>query len=267
MGSFFTRGEEGNKKSSKMCFNQPMSFAMAAFGLFTSYRMYRETRSFRLTAGMFFFFTMEFLQGVQYWWIDECDSVVNKVLTMLGLLHIVWQPFFSHFICSALAVTQVEKAKYKVILSLCAIGAIWFLMRAVMAPWAMYHPSEQCPSTEWLRGNEWCTFSGQYHLSWSVPMYDQTYFSPGASVHFFLMFAPFMVIDRKMFVLGGFLLLSGPVLASYITPSLHEQASIWCFYSCVQSAMMVFLWWAQNGFACPPHLDYQPPSKTKSKAK
>lgn len=103
-------------------------------------------------------------------------------------------------------------------------------------------------------------------------MYDQTYFSPGASVHFFLMFAPFMVVDRKMAVLGGFLLLSGPFLASYITPSLFEQASIWCFYSCVQTAMMVFLWWLQNGCVTPEHLDNQPNGKKpkpkpKSKAK
>merc|ERR1712063_184415 len=95
---------------------------------------------------------------------------------------------------------------------------------------------------------------GNYHLSWSVPMYDQTYFSPGASIHFFLMFAPFMVMDRKMVVLGLFLLLSGPILASYITPSLHEQASIWCFYSCVQTVMMMLLWYTQNNFEGPEEM-------------
>merc|ERR1711904_249238 len=120
-------------------------------------------------------------------------------------------------------------------------GGVWLLARVVMAPWASYHPSAECPSTEWLRGTEFCTFSGVHHLSWSVPMYDQTYFSPGASVHFFLMFAPFMVIDVKIFITGIFLLLTGPVLASYITPSLYEQASIWCFYSCVQCVMMGYL--------------------------
>jgi len=138
--------------------------------------------------------------------------------------------FFSHFICSALAASKVEKAKYNVILGLCAIGGLWLLLRVIMAPWSHFPPTAECPSTEWLRGTEFCTFSGNYHLSWSVPMYEQTYFVPGASVHAFLMFAPFMVIDRKMFVLGLFLLLSGPVLASYITPSLFEQASIWCFF-------------------------------------
>jgi hypothetical protein len=242
-----------------------MSFAMAAFGLITSLYMYKETRSIRLSGGMFFFFTMEFLQGFQYIWIDDCSNPINKVLTMLGFIHIVCQPFFCHFLCSALAVSQVEKAKYNTILGLCALGGIWLLGRVAMHPWAQYHPSDACPSTEWLRGTEVCTFSGQYHLSWSVPMYDQTYFSPGASVHFFLMFAPFLVMGPKMIVLGLFLLLTGPVLASYITPSLFEQASIWCFYSCVQTAIMIFLWWLQNGCITPPHLDYRPPSKTTVK--
>merc|ERR1712137_628424 len=228
-----------------------MSFAMSAIGLIFSIILFRESKSLRISAGMFFFFTMEFLQGVQYWYIDDCDNIVNKVLTILGFIHIVFQPFFTHFICSALAMTKVDKAKYNVILGLCLIGSVWLISRALMAPWAAFHPSAECPSTEWLRGTEWCTFSGNYHLSWSVPMYDQTYFSPGASIHFFLMFAPFMVMDRKMVVLGLFLLLSGPILASYITPSLHEQASIWCFYSCVQTVMMMLLWYTQNNFVSP----------------
>lgn len=248
-----------------MCFNQPMSFAMAAFGLLFSFYGYKETRNIRIGGGLFFFFTMEFLQGIQYFYIDDCDNMINKVLTALGFLHIVCQPFFTHFICSSLAVSDVEKAKYKTILSLCAIGGVWLLLRVVMHPYASYHPSPECPNTEWLRGTEFCTFSGNYHLSWSVPMYDQTYFSPGASVHFFLMFAPFMVIDRKIFITGLFLLLTGPVLASYITPSLYEQASIWCFYSCVQCCMMGYLWWAQNGCKTPPHLDYQPGQKNNQK--
>ena len=246
-----------------MCFNQPMSFGMALFGLCTSLYMYKETRSLRLSSGMFFFFTMEFLQGIQYFYIDQCDTTINKVLTVLGFIHICWQPFFSQFICSALAGDKIERAKYNVILGMCAIGAIWLFSRSVIAPWSHFPITEACPSTEWLRGDDWCTFSGKYHLSWSVPMYEQTYFSPGASVHFFLMFAPFMVMGRKMIVLGFFLMLSGPILASYITDSLYEQASIWCFYSCVQTAMMIALWWGQNGCKCPPHIDYPDYGKPK----
>ena len=223
-----------------------MSFAMAAGGLVAAFYVYAKTKEKRFFIGIFYFFLMEFLQGFQYIWIDQCDNPINQVLTFLGFFHIVWQPFFLHYMCSGLEVSQNDKVKYKAILGLCFLGGIWLLSRHLAAPWAFYPPSDACPSTEWLRGNQLCTFSGNYHLSWSVPMYDQTYFSPGASVHFFLMFAPFMVLGRKMIVLGLFTLLTGPILASYITASLFEQASIWCFFSISQGAGLVALWHLQQ---------------------
>ena len=44
-----------------------------------------------------FFFTMEFLQGLQYWVIadnmdaPECANIINKILTVLGYAHICLQ--------------------------------------------------------------------------------------------------------------------------------------------------------------------------------
>merc|ERR1719238_2543223 len=112
-----------------MCFNQPMSFVMAAIGLVMSLILHKGDAHPRISAGMFFFFTMEFLQGIQYWYIDDCDDPTNKILTALGFLHISFQPFFTHFMCSALAITKVEKAKYRVVLGLCIIGGLWLLLR------------------------------------------------------------------------------------------------------------------------------------------
>ena len=43
-----------------------------------------------------------------------------------------------------------------------------------------------CRTTEWLRGEKLCTYKGKYHLAWSVPMYDVSYWSPSAAIHSFL---------------------------------------------------------------------------------
>merc|ERR1711939_1253246 len=101
-------------------------------------------------------------------------------------------------------------------------------------------PAEgSCRTTEWLRGEQICTFSGKYHLAWSVPMYDPTYLSPGVAIHSFLMFAPFFVMKKNMIIQGVFLWLAGPFAASLITANLMEQASIWCFFSIAQIGIMV----------------------------
>jgi hypothetical protein len=97
-------------------------------------------------------------------------------------------------------------------------------------------------STEWLRGEKLCTYRGMYHLAWSIPMADITYLIPGASIHAFCMFAPFFAMYEKkgMVVQGLFLFLTGPFLAGVISPNLHEQASIWCFFSIAQITIMLW---------------------------
>jgi len=67
-------------------------------------------------------------------------------------------------------------------------------------------------------------------------MADATYYVPGAAIHSFLMFAPFFALYEKkgMIIQGIFLWATGPMLASFITDNLMEQASIWCFFSIAQ---------------------------------
>lgn len=43
-----------------------------------------------------------------------------------------------------------------------------------------------------------------------------------------------------MVLQGVFLFVFGPGLASFISPNLMEQASIWCFFSIAQIAIMLF---------------------------
>jgi len=72
-------------------------------------------------------------------------------------------------------------------------------------------------------------------------MYDVSYWSPSAAIHSFMMFAPFFVMKKNMIIQGIFLWAFGPLLASFITPNLQEQASIWCFFSIAQIGIMLFL--------------------------
>jgi hypothetical protein len=60
-------------------------------------------------------------------------------------------------------------------------------------------------------------------------MYQATYFMPGASLHFFLMFAPRLVGANPLGALFGILL--GPVLVMCLTKSLNEQPAVWCFFT------------------------------------
>jgi len=229
-----------------MCFSGEMSAAFAALGLFATWWIWSRTSNTGLASGVFFFFTMELLQAVQYFFIAPnidspiCDEFINKFLTMLGFLHICLQPYFCHVINCALTQSPQYKDRYLVIQRLCLIGGGLLFSRFLMAD--LWPQTLEGPSTEWLRGPKLCTWKGNYHLAWSVPMADSTYVIPGVALHSFLMFAPFFALYEKrgMVVQGIFLFALGPYLAGLITPNLMEQASIWCFFSIAQIAVMLF---------------------------
>jgi len=229
-----------------------MSATFAAIGLFSSWWIYSKTNNTQLASGVFFFFTMEFLQVIQYLFIAPnfdspiCEETVNKVLTLLGFLHICMQPYFTHVINASLTKNEKYLDRYVVIKRLCIIGGAMLFARHLISYIPGYSTMDfsknYYESTEWLRGPKLCTFRGNLHLAWSVPMADPTYVIPGAAIHSFCMFAPFFALYEKkgMVIQGCFLFLFGPALAGLITPNLMEQASVWCFFSIAQIAIMLF---------------------------
>lgn len=244
-----------------------MSACFAAIGLFSAWWVHTKTNNIELASGIFFFFTMEFLQAIQYYYIapelktsgecqnsalrsltpTPCDDPVNKILTLLGFLHICLQPYFCHVINCSLTKSCKYRDRYRVIKRLCLIGGFLLFIRYFLSfiPALNTMDLTRQPSTEWLRGEILCTYKDEKmtHLGWSVPMADPSYYVMGASIHSFLMFAPFFVLYEKkgMIIQGLFLFITGPMMAAFISDNLMEQASIWCFFSIAQISIMLFL--------------------------
>lgn len=249
-----------------MCFNGYMSGGFALLGLFVAWWINFRTNNKKLATGVFFFFTMEALQAVQYLYLAAdlqspvCDQLVNKVLTVLGFAHICAQPYFCHLINESLsgepsadnkpdhnAKLLKYRAQYVAIKRLCVIGGFLIFLRfplSYVPGWNTNDVSVE-KNTEWIRGSHLCTFKSEsmVHLGWSVPMADATYNIQAVGLHSFLMFAPFFALyEKRGMVLQGLVLyLTGPFLASVISPNLLEQASIWCFFSIAQISIMLFL--------------------------
>lgn len=253
-----------------MCFTGEMSGGFAALGLFASWWVYTKTSNVELASGVFFFFSMEFLQAIQYMFLATgledpvCETVINKILTVLGFLHICMQPYFCHVINASLTKDPKFLDRYVVIKRLCMIGGAMLFGRHLLSYWPGFDTMNLDPlkggmvSTEWLRGENLCTFKTKtmIHLGWSVPMADPSYYVPGAGIHSFLMFAPFLALYEKrgMVLQGAVLFFTGPIMAAMITDNLMEQASIWCFFSIAQISIMLFLIrevllinWAKDG--------------------
>lgn len=219
---------------------------------------------------------MEVLQVVQYSFIardidpanptlaqmqksPQCQSSANRFLTFLGFLHISFQPYFSAKLSCAFARSPENRAQFKLVQRLQLVGAgllLWrylgtFISAETMQYWGFsaanaFDASKWVSSPEWLSGPTLCTYFGFKHLAWSVPFTPATYYSPSMTLHMFLMFVPFFVVDMGSvaknapnWIAGALLFFTGPVLADWFTPNKQESASIWCFFSICQVVGLV----------------------------
>jgi len=212
-----------------------MSGAFALLGFVVGLWAYKETRNKSLLAGIWYFVAMEALQFFQFFWLDAgCSDPVNRALTVVGFLHISFQPFFTHVLSGAFVKSDAKIAQYVVIRRLCLIMGV-----AMFSRYLFWTPADTltCKNTEWIRGNELCTRMGTHHLSWELPLTHPTYFMPSNNIHFFMMFAPY--VATAQWLPGLVLFLTGPFLSTFITDNLHEQAAIWCFFSIMQVCLAV----------------------------
>jgi len=238
-----------------------MSALFAASGLVMAYLSRRAGHTSRVQLPILYFSAMELLQTVQYLVLAvpeddyaQCANPINQYLTVIGIVHICFQPYFCHMIVTGPSRQLEVRYRFEndMVSKLAIAAGVWHLLRYGLAilGYEGDRPSEACPNYEWIRDGydaniEWttpnlpghsCTFQSNTptgHLAWAVPLAPASYFVPGTSLHFFLMFAPALVTARH-FITGVVSLLTGPVLALVLTHSLSEQASIWCFFSMFQ---------------------------------
>ena len=255
-----------------MCFSQEISGFFSALSVAAAYWGYRKQGA-RSACGCLYFGAMELLQFFQYFVVArpedgyaQCGNQTNQFLTGLGLLHICFQPYFALWVRGGIHRPHDLRKRYEYDLleKLTLLGGCWIFARHLFAifhpnnPDLRARPTVDCPNYEWLSDGydpwlqhdppNWpghsCTYippSATEHLAWATPLYQATYFSPGTSVHFFLMFAPAFLMDptRPWKVIFG--VLSGPGLAVFLTASLNEQAAIWCYFSVCQLVLWYVL--------------------------
>jgi hypothetical protein len=199
---------------------------------------------------------MEALQVAGYAVIDECGSTANRSVTLLSVLHIVFQPFFINLFALELVPEPVKVKARRWIFGLCAASAAVMLLQLVPVP-----AFGSCSIGTPLCGETFCTVSGSWHIAWQVPYNG--------------LLAPFenwmgMKAGFPTYMLTAFLLpliygawrfvivhaLAGPVLASLLTNDPNEMPAVWCLLSiailCISLSPMIRVrvsagsWWGRD---------------------
>jgi hypothetical protein len=212
-----------------MCWSGEASTALASVGIAGAAWAAYKKEPFSLWGTLGYFAMMEALQAYTYTVINQCSLPSNQIATLLGYLHIAFQPFFinaisMHFLPKGVA-TKLTIPVY----TLCFASAMFMMLQLYPMEWA-----GQCEMGRALCARQLCSVSGNWHIAWDVPtngignwMYEHHltgYFS-----YSLVAFILPLLYGSWRFTLYHFLM--GPFMARMLTNNLNEAPAVWCLLS------------------------------------
>lgn len=205
-----------------MCWSGEASAVLAAVGIGSTIYAARKGEDRRLWMPLGYFSLMELLQAFTYTVIDDCANPANQIATLLGYLHIVFQPFFANLISLYFVPRPVREAIEPWVYAIVAAGAIIMLVSVYPFAWA-----QSCHAgIEVFCGQRICSISGDWHIAWEI---NRTVLAMGLM--------PYVLTTFLLPVLYGswrmtlYHLVTGPGLAWLTTRNPNELAAVWCLYS------------------------------------
>lgn len=214
-----------------MCWNLAATATMVGVGsVATAGTALRgDAPAIPLTIG--YFTLMEALQTAGYLVINRCGDPVNQVVTLLSVLHIVFQPFFINAFAMELTPVEVRERARLAVFSVCGLSAAVMLMQLYPFTWAGH-----CRPGSLLCGPALCTVSGDWHIAWNIPyngMLEPLTKALGVTFGFPTYFAAVFVLPLfyGAWRLVLFHALAGPLLASVFTRNPNELPAVWCLFS------------------------------------
>ncbi len=213
-----------------MCWSGEASLALAAAGMATTAYVAWKKESPLLYLPLGYFSLMELLQGYTYSVIDQCGLPANQIATMLGYLHICFQPFFANMIALYFVPQEVRVRVMPWAWAVSGGSAMFMLLQVYPFDW-----SGLCVLGRTLCGPELCSVSGNWHIAWEIPLNNIGVISQNwLFAHGFLtyMFAVFIFpLLYGSWRLNLFHITFGPVLARLTTDNPNEVPAVWCLLS------------------------------------
>lgn len=232
-----------------MCWSVGVTAVMVAAGAgATAVTLARRAPAIH-TGTLGYFTLMEALQLAGYGVIDQCGTPANETVTLLSILHIVFQPLVINAL--ALSLIGAGAAMRAAVLGLAGLSAVVMLLQLYPFDWA-----GPCMPGSNLCAERLCTVSGDWHLAWDVP-YNGMMTGVDAALGTHFGFPVYMVAVFGLPLIYGawrfaiFHLLAGPVLASFLTSNPNEVPAIWCLSS-IAITLVVLLPWFRRPFLRGP---------------
>jgi len=257
-----------------MCWSGQASAVLASVGILsTGYAAYKKEPPV-LWMSLGYFSLMELLQAFTYSVINQCDAPSNQMATLLGYLHITFQPFFINAVSLYFINQAVAKKIAPAVYTFCFFASILMLIQLYPFAWA-----GKCEIGRPLCGEMLCSIRGNWHIAWMVPVNGiGNYFYRANWLFFNSGFVGYTLVGFMLPLLYGswrctlYHATFGVFLASATTNNVNEWPAVWCLFSIalllvviktpIRRLLFVKRWWlwpkALTGIASPVPLEPEP---------
>jgi hypothetical protein len=142
-----------------------MSIVLSAVSLGWAAYEFQQFQSWQYSAGIAYWGVMEALQALQHVYAARpednyamCGDPMNRQLTDLGAIHIIFQPLFVCFVCMSMYRRHSMEARIEadLIQKLCLCMGLWYLSYSLVCKLMgselelMPPATEDCPNYMWL---------------------------------------------------------------------------------------------------------------------
>lgn len=210
-----------------MCYSPEISFGFALLGIGAILYLRNDTRYKYISYVIFFYVLMELLQTVQYYLVNDCENIWNRILTEVAYLFIIVQPLLwnSYFYFNSL---RSELGLFKVGIALSIAWIFFSLIGRVLYKVAGTDHSKD----SWFYGDKVCTYKGASHLYWKWTSANLGDSNATFLMHMLIWFIPaFLSVTHFTTAL---LIMLGSILSIVITAymgDIRASAAAWCYIS------------------------------------
>lgn len=204
-----------------MCWSGEASAVLSVIGITgTVYAAYKKEPT-ALWMCLGYFTLMEILQAYTYSVIDQCALPSNQISTLLGYLHVAFQPFFINAVSLHFINQRVARKIAPLVYTICFAAAMMMMIKLYPFAWAGL-----CNPGRPMCGEMLCSYHGNWHIAWSLPINNindnfSWYFLAGFIV-------PLLYGSWRMTLYHA---LAGPLLAYATTQNMNEWPAVWCLLS------------------------------------
>ena len=213
-----------------MCWSGEASAILATIGIATTIHAAYKKEPIALWITLGYFSSMELLQAFTYLVIDQCTLPANQIATLLGYLHISFQPFFINAICMHFMPDATRIKIQPFVYTVCFFSTIVMIIQLYPFDWV-----EACGVAGPLCSEHLCSVSGNWHIAWDVPINGM-----GNEFLWIPFVGGFPTYAMTAFILPllygawrGTLyhIICGPFLAFLLTNNVNERPAVWCLLS------------------------------------